>query len=1010
MRTVLRRVGVVFWFAGASGLLLACTSGSGGRQGNDPSDTAGQVDTTDDQGAAGDSGDATSAPDRSDVGPPPSLGCTLDGDGVTDDWGGLSGDVDELACLSVHNDLGFARTREVAYSGVPIAEAFDLRATDELAVMARDGRRQPAQFEVLARWGGVVDDPSLPIRWLEVAVAAQVPAESSVQLGLVRQAGLATPEDDPLAVTVGEDGNILTIDTGRAQFVLDAETPGLFSRIRLVSEGGGEPVTAYAGAGGMGPRLVLSDGIDLDSVSDGEIRLDSGLEVIQAGPLKAVIAQRGHFVGDEGATLCHAAPEPYEPYGYTLILTFTRGQRAVEVDLNFRNECGDNFGGPWVDDAITVDRVAFELPLTLAGTISAHHAHDGELHEITSPAGGVRVEQPLGSYEGDTWSRRAAVSHGAEELWTGEELASPALGLADDAFAAIVTMPWMRFREPQALSVSRSTLAFDVISEPVLVAEARGIWARARFDFEVAPSAADLEAAAREAVASLERGLLVTPSRDTINQSRVVPSLGQDRESTLRDTYLTYINSLHEGTLDLQWDNSKTFGSQLWPDVPSNPLFEAADPSLSFVEMNYWNGSRSELLEYWRSGAVKWAWDWAIPATWLQFHSAYSNTGEQHHGNRNGFALTSGGCGWEQACCHDPAPAPEWCETEGVDNTGHWNRSNQGSDDYTYTHGDIAYVVRPNAPLLRRFAQGGTTAVERYVEAMEDRGRWVGDRSLERQVVQQLVILANCAEFVPGDTGRACLGRLTEIFQEFARDNLTAGVLCQRDRVDQSYDPSTGVDFETANPRTCVVPQQFMQNALMLPFLHRLYLNYGSVWGDLADTLEDTLVASIWNYYVYGTGVPEDDRPTSMTDGERPAIPTRDDAPWTNQLQYTLSADRTAVEQCPQAPVGETVAYDETSASPVQCALNTGTDGFDVGEESMLIANRPQTVAWLAVANQLRPDLGLCEITTAALEEADFLDLWWDYDPTYGWSKGPAQVMHGVVFGLGALDACAQPD
>jgi hypothetical protein len=198
-----------------------------------------------------------------------------------------------------------------------------------------------------------------------------------------------------------------------------------------------------------------------------------------------------------------------------------------------------------------------------------------------------------------------------------------------------------------------------------------------------------------------------------------------------------------------------------------------------------------------------------------------------------------------------------------------------------------------------------------------------------------------------------------------------------------------------------------MQNALIVPFFYRLLLNYGDIGGQL----RRATVGSVFHYYANGMGIPVVDRPT-REGTERPPVPIGFDAVWTNQLQYTLSEDRSTVEECPLADGDGLITYDESvgASSPVDCALNPSS-GADFGEEAMLFPNRPQTVGWLAVAGAMDPSLRLCAISRVALEDSDFLSLLRDYDTGQpdGWLKGPAQISQGLVFALGAYEACAAP-
>jgi hypothetical protein len=960
----------------------------------------------DDDGGGKGGGGSTGSAGSGGGGAPPSLSCEVAGPVVPSHWGPASGAATTIACFEITSDRDVARPGEVAFSAVPIARGFALADTSGLAVVGPGGVRVPAQLDVLSRWGGPLADTSLPIRWLQVSVPTDLGANGSARYALAHIDGLAAPPPDATAARVREEGGKHVVDTGVARFTLDAKRPGLFDKIELFADASGaDPVTVYehAPGDGMGPRLVLDGGATLDAQS---ISLDKGaeLEVVESGPVKVVVAQRGHFVG-AGTACTKGDAAPYEALGYTLVLTLSRGQRHVDLDFNFRNECTTNYDPPWTDDDVTVDGVSFELPLSLAGTLTGYWAGSGAVETAPSPQGALVVEQQKGG--GSPWTRRARVRLGTADLDAAEAFDAPFVAVGNGAVLASAAIPWMRYREPQAVAATGATLSVRFVSEKTIVGEARGIWNLARIGLDRTPESADPETVRTRSLAALERGLLVRPTVASLNAAAVYPALGTGAEPTpLLAKYVELMALLHEDTVERQWARTKTYGSQVWPDQPLVVSAAADSPALNGVEMNYWAPTRNELLEFWRTGDPRWAWDWAIQGEWYQIHSAYSNAGEHGHGNRNGFALISGGCGWSNGCCHlaDPPLPADVCPVAGEDPEGHWNRSNFGSDDYTYTHGDIAYVLRPSFPLVRRFAQAGRNAIERYVDDAASRGLWVSNRDISRQVIQHMMMLAGCAEFVPGSEGKACHDKLVGILDELATENLTAGVMCERDDVDSTYLAGT-TEPTAANPRICIVPQQFMQNALMLPFFYRMLLNYGDRGGPLARTVTE----SIFQYYAHGMALPTDERPTGIDDAARPAIVTTAEAPWTNQLQYTLSADRNTVEACPDAPVGELISYDDTAAAtaPAPCRLSPLTDPLAVGEDAMILENRPQTVGWLVVAHTFEPKLRVCEVGKKALGDPAFVDLLdGQIVPEGGWYKGPSQYMQGLAFALGAIEIC----
>ena len=475
--------------------------------------------------------------------PPPELSCDLVGETLDEDWGPSESTGRTVACFDVRSDSDEEREEQVAYSSVPVAEGFGLVTSDRLVVIGADNRRVPAQFEVLARWGGPIADESRAIRWLGVSVPVKIDAGASHAYAILQQ------EDAPaqvrvagdLSVEAGEGG--LVINTGAALFTLAAAEPGLLRSVDLTGADG-STLRAYDSAigDGSGPRLVLETGsgstaIDSSASSGGEVVPDEGAELslIASGPVRVVVAQSGHFVAADGVSRCEADPAAYEALGYTLLLTFSRGSSHVDVEFHFRNECSDLSFGPWTDQAARVRSLSLEFPLSLSAERNVFAAGSAELSSMASPSAEVAVEQRSGAYAGADWTRRARVRVGSASIEMGEEFSRPFAGVSDGVVGAYAFVPWMRFREPQAVAVGADRLSLRFVSESVVVGEARGIWNHARVGFGRSLELSDMQSHRAAAVSGLERSLLVHPTRTTLNGARVFPSVGDDSPSALRE-------------------------------------------------------------------------------------------------------------------------------------------------------------------------------------------------------------------------------------------------------------------------------------------------------------------------------------------------------------------------------------------------------------------------------------------------------------------------------------------
>ena len=59
------------------------------------------------------------------------------------------------------------------------------------------------------------------------------------------------------------------------------------------------------------------------------------------------------------------------------------------------------------------------------------------------------------------------------------------------------------------------------------------------------------------------------------------------------------------------------------------------------------------------------------------------------------------------------------------------------------------------------------------------------------------------------------------------------------------------------------------------------------------------------------------------------------------------------------------------------------------------------------IAHSLDPELNLCAVARDALDQPALPSFWEDYGIDAGWTKGSAQMMQSVVFGVGLYDTCA---
>ncbi|MCA9522609.1 MAG: hypothetical protein KC609_16640, partial [Myxococcales bacterium] len=382
--------------------------------------------------------------------------------------------------------------------------------------------------------------------------------------------------------------------------------------------------------------------------------------------------------------------------------------------------------------------------------------------------------QPLSS--GQTFPERQAL------------LIKPWIAAENDFVRIGVTMPWMRWREPQALVGRHDSLTLGFVSEPLHIGEAKGIWNVARIHIGSATSPVDITTMMSELLNRTQRGLLVRLPLEQLNRTLVFPSLGNGdpKSSKLKQNYRYALEQVHGFMLGYpvstnpsepgQWIRGLSFGSQRWPDSlqlsPNNQTITTPYESSPYT--NTANPMNSEVKEFFRSGEPKWLWDFALPQAYLMLFTAWYNTGKLQNWI-NGFAVAVGGTG-----------EGNW-HRDGPDYYNHGRTENTGLSD--------VYVLRPN-PLMRdRFLQQGQSAIILFDKGqqLENTRGWVETVALHTgtdddadsiagdNFTQHLVALGDCAEFVPGPPGEACLAKMRELMGEIASDNLIDKMPCNGD-------------------------------------------------------------------------------------------------------------------------------------------------------------------------------------------------------------------------------------
>jgi hypothetical protein len=128
--------------------------------------------------------------------------------------------------LTVREHSGVAREAEPVTSGVPVPKG---ELTDIKAVrLTRNGREVPAQFRVTGLWR-----PGKSIRWILLDTQSSLPAKGGAEYVLEYGPGVSASAKPEKQVSVAEDGDGYTVNTGAAVFRVSKKRFTLFEEVKL---------------------------------------------------------------------------------------------------------------------------------------------------------------------------------------------------------------------------------------------------------------------------------------------------------------------------------------------------------------------------------------------------------------------------------------------------------------------------------------------------------------------------------------------------------------------------------------------------------------------------------------------------------------------------------------------------------------------------------------------------------------------------------------------------------
>ncbi|KPK84906.1 MAG: hypothetical protein AMJ81_04510, partial [Phycisphaerae bacterium SM23_33] len=228
----------------------------------------------------------------------------------------------EAVRITVQERAGVARTGEYVGFGVPIPRAWQVAEPSRLRLRDQAGKPIPAQFEVLARWGGPPGEASRPVKWVLVGCLASVGAGAGQTL-LLDAAGPGPAPEKPIRIDTATPGK-MTIDTGAAKFELN--TSADFNLLHQVTVAGRALLQPLSAAEAIRYRPAGKLGVVEGGTPDLKPRATS-VKLERAGPLAAVAKVMGSILDESGKA----------PLDFTARMYFTAGRPDVRVDFTVEN-------------------------------------------------------------------------------------------------------------------------------------------------------------------------------------------------------------------------------------------------------------------------------------------------------------------------------------------------------------------------------------------------------------------------------------------------------------------------------------------------------------------------------------------------------------------------------------------------------------------------------------------------------------------------------------------------
>ncbi|MEA3401696.1 MAG: hypothetical protein U9R79_10690, partial [Armatimonadota bacterium] len=463
--------------------------------------------------------------------------------------------------VRVTERAGVAREGEVATHGMPFAYGA-LSSVEHIRVLDAAGVEVPVQARALNHW----PDGSVMFALVSFPASVEVDATAAYTVEYGTQ---VTPSAQPEhAVSLGEDEGQIIIDTGPLHATISTERGTLFESAEL---GGREMV---AGDEPWAALVTTEDGTQYSSAA-GEV---TDVQVIEEGPLRAVIRRIGRHTAVDGSTLLE----------FDIVQEFYAGSPMTRLSYVFthKEDSGEE----------KLRRLRLSMPTPWAGSNAAVARiwHDLPYRAEAPAAGGAAVNQhdldaaTITAADMDPIEREPCRTEGWARLHDGAGLA--------------VTTRWWWQKWPKAVQVSSDGIMLDLVpmdshvqfsDGPFVLHQGEAIPHEVMIAFE--PEGADAEST--DIFRAFRRRLLPAPDPEYAVATLALGEMTAENE-LLFPRYEQHLDGMYEGYMNKREARSE-YGMENYGD----DTFEwGYGPVYTFWSNQEYDHHHGFLIEWFRSG------------------------------------------------------------------------------------------------------------------------------------------------------------------------------------------------------------------------------------------------------------------------------------------------------------------------------------------------------------------------------------------------------------------------